>query len=254
VLDFETRIVTGLDRDDMCEAIDQIVGPEWPEFMYHDVVSNNNWTELYNCWPGLQFALERTDRNEFVAIGNSLAFPWSESVEDLPKRGWDWALGEAPKFHKQGLKPNMQCAIQIVVSSAYRGTGLSHIMVKTMKQLGARQGLSGMVAPVRPSAKWRWPLVPVDEYITWMRDDGLPYDPWMRVHARAGARIVKPCHEAMYIPGTVSEWREWAKLRLEQSGKHIAVGALCPIEADLENDLVTYTEPNVWMYHPPDPD
>src|SRR5258708_31304265 len=40
-------------------------------------------------------------------------------------------------------------------------------------------GLGLLIAPVRPSWKDRYPLIPIAEYAAWRRADGLPFDPWM---------------------------------------------------------------------------
>ena len=32
-------------------------------------------------------------------------------------------------------------------------------------------------------------LASIDRYVTWTVGEGLPFDPWLRVHARLGARI-----------------------------------------------------------------
>ena len=58
----------------------------------------------------------------------------------------------------------------------------------------------------------------MDVYARWTTPEGLPFDPWLRVHARAGARIVKVCPESMIIPGTVAEWEEWTEMRFPASG------------------------------------
>jgi hypothetical protein len=64
-----------------------------------------------------------------------------------------------------------------------------------------------------------------------------------------GAKIIKPCHEAMTIRGTRAEWEEWTGLFFQQSGKYVIPGALNPIDMDLGNDEGVYIEPNVWMHH-----
>ena len=46
-------------------------------------------------------------------------------------------------------------------------------------------------APFRPSWKERYPLVPIERYAAWRRADGLLFDPWMRVHERLGASVLK---------------------------------------------------------------
>jgi hypothetical protein len=106
-----------------------------------------------------------------------------------------------------------------------------------------------MVAPVRPSQKSKYPLTSIDDYVQWKNDEGLPFDAWLRVHARLGARILKPCHQAMKISGTRAQWEEWTGMRFPQSGHYVLPGGLNPMELNIETDEGIYVEPNVWMVH-----
>ncbi len=87
------------------------------------------------------------------------------------------------------------------------------------------------------------------EYVARTRDDGLPEDPWLRVHVRLGARVVRVCPVSMTIPGTLAEWREWTGLPLDRSGPAEVPGALVPVHVSLEHDVAVYVEPNVWVHH-----
>ena len=121
-----------------------------------------------------------------------------------------------------------------------------------MRRLGtmaASRGFDSLAAPVRPSRKHFEPEVPMTEYVARVRPDGLPEDPWLRVHARMGARIVKVCPTAMTIPGTLAEWRSWTNLPFDESGPVIVPGALSPVHVSVEHDHAVYVEPNVWMVH-----
>jgi hypothetical protein len=118
-----------------------------------------------------------------------------------------------------------------------------------MGSIGASQGLARLIAPVRPSLKSRYPLTPMDHYIRWKNPNGLPFDPWLRVHARLGAELVKTCHQAMHIAGTVAEWEAWTGMVFPESGPYVVPGALVPVEFDLAANSGTYIEPNVWMVH-----
>jgi hypothetical protein len=102
---------------------------------------------------------------------------------------------------------------------------------------------------VRPTLKERYPLVDADRYARWVRDDGLPFDPWLRVHARADAKLVGVCPSSMRIPGTVAEWEEWAAMAFPDSGDYVVPGALTTVRIDRGADLGLYVEANVWMHH-----
>jgi hypothetical protein len=87
------------------------------------------------------------------------------------------------------------------------------------------------------------------EYISWVRDDGLPQDPWLRVHVRLGARIVSVAPMSSVVTGTLHEWFEWTGMVLATAGQVVIPGALCPIHASIEEDFAVYVEPNVWVHH-----
>lgn len=111
-------------------------------------------------------------------------------------------------------------------------------------------GLSAPIAPVKPTLKERYPSTPMESYVGWERDDGLPLGPWLRVHRRMGAELLRVAPRSMLVTGTVSEWEGWTGMRSPESGPYVLPGALNPVGMDLERNLGTYEEPNVWMRHP----
>lgn len=221
----------------------------WPEFMLHDQVANANWHELFDRFSEYQLALYDTENNRVAGMGNSFPLRWDGRLDDLPEGGWDWAFQEAVQNHRQGVKPNFHCAIQIVVRPDYRSQGLSGPMVQAVRALTKSKGLQSLIIPLRPSEKHRYPLISLDDYITWKTEQRLPFDPWLRVHVRAGARVIKVCHESKTIRGTRAEWEQWTGMKFPQSGQYIIYGALSPIEMDVEKEQGLYLEPNVWIVH-----
>ncbi len=79
-----------------------------------------------------------------------------------------------------------------------------------MKQLALNGNMIKMVAPVRPSLKHTYPLIPMEEYI---------------------------------------QWEEWTGMRLPSSGSYIIEGGLVPLQIDKETNTGIYIEPNVWRSH-----
>jgi len=221
----------------------------WPEFMLHDAVANENWHELLDRFADYQFALFDTQSDRVAGMGNSFPLRWEERLENLPEAGWDWAFQEAVKNHQRGVAPNFHCAIQIVLRPSYRNQGLSMLMVKAVRALTKFKGLGSLIIPLRPSDKHNYPLASMDDYISWKTEEGLPFDAWLRVHLRAGARIIKVCHDSKTICGTRPEWERWTGMKFPQSGKYIIPGALNPIEMKIEDDEGIYLEPNVWILH-----
>lgn len=243
------KIISPNDLADYRDLAGDIGVASWPEFMMHDAVANGYWHELFDRFSEYQFALFDTEKDCMAAMGNSLPFCWDQPLEALPERGWDWVFLKAVDDHEKGVTPNIQSAIQIAIHPDYRSQGLSTTMVQAMRAIGKRRGFEYLVAPVRPNQKSQYPLISIDHYIRWTNEEGLPFDAWLRVHARVGARIIKPCHEAMTIRGARAEWEEWTGLRFPQSGTYYIPGALNPMNMDIEKDEGLYIEPNVWMAH-----
>jgi hypothetical protein len=111
------------------------------------------------------------------------------------------------------------------------------------------RGFGDLYAPLRPSDKHKEPLVPFADYVARSRSDGLPNDGWLRVHVRAGARIVKIAPHSMVIAGTLAEWSGWTGMNFDRSGDIVVPGALSPVHVSAEHDHAVYVEPNLWVHH-----
>jgi len=243
------QVITPLVRKDYRDLVRGLTKIAWPEFMLHDQVAGELWHELLDRFPEYQLALYDTENKRVAAMGNSFPLRWEGSLENLPEGGWDWAFVQAVKDHKQGLSPNFHCAIQAVIHPDYRGHGLSARIIEAVRAVTKAKGLQALIIPVRPSEKSKYPLTSIDDYITWKNEEGLPFDAWLRVHARLGGKIIKTCHESKTIHGTRAEWEAWTGLKFPQSGEYVIPGALVPIEINVEKNEGIYVEPNVWLLH-----
>jgi hypothetical protein len=246
------NVVTISERPDLIEAAsrDKELGAIWPVFMQHDLVVNRYWGRLFTELPEYQSVLLNASSDSIMALCNSAPLVWDDEPANLPAHGIDWALTKAFDDLETRRIPTTQCALAIAVKQAYRGMGLSPHAVKAMKSIGQRHGLDSLIAPVRPTLKAMYPLTPMERYIRWQREDGLPFDPWMRVHVRLGAKIVGVCPQSMTITGSVDEWETWTQMQFPETGPYVISGALVPVSIDCEADRGVYVEPNVWMRHP----
>jgi GNAT superfamily N-acetyltransferase len=221
----------------------------WPTFMVEggDAASATNWYRLFEQWPEFQMCL-LDPYGRVAAAHNSAPLAWDGTDDGLPD-GWDDQFERSAADHDAGRAVNTLGAIQIVVDPRVQGSGLSGTMVQTMRANARAHGLRALIACVRPTLKVRYPLIPIERYATWTRDDGMPFDPWIRLHVRLGGRIVRPSPRSMTYRGTVAEWEAWTGMVFPESGDYVVEGAAGLVSIDRERDEGVYFDPNVWVVH-----
>jgi GNAT superfamily N-acetyltransferase len=237
--------------DQRTDLIDRVyeVDSTWPDFMTRDPVANALYWQVAQTFPHL-CTVATDDSGAVVATGRALAFALDRPRRGtLPDGGLDrvtiWAFNDKI----EGQTPDIASAVEIAIGRAHQGTGLSHRMLAALRDAVRVAGLSKLVAPVRPNAKHQYPHLPMAEYIMMTRNDGLPVDPWLRVHVRAGGRILRPAPASMVMVGSLAQWREWTGMPFDRTGDVIVPEALVPVHCDIEHDHAVYVEPNVWVEH-----
>lgn len=245
------EIITPSTHSRYCDLVRGLNKTAWHEFMLHDAVANENWHHLLESFAEYQLALYDPKNDRVAAMANSLPLRWDDPLESLPDGGWDWAFEEAVMQYKQGIVPNHHCALQVAIHPDYQSQRLSLPMVRNVRAVTKAKGFKALIIPVRPSEKSKYPLISLEDYITWQNEAGLPFDPWLRVHARSGGSMVKVCHKSKTVRGARAEWEAWTGLKFPQSGRYVIPGALVPIDMNVEKDEGVYIEPNVWIVHSP---
>lgn len=240
-------IYTLADRPELAGDLGRLHSIGWSKFMLFDETASVYFGELEKLFPHLQFVL-LDETGKALAAGNSIPFSWDGTMEDLPA-GWDDVLKRGVEEFKQGLTPDTVSAISIVIDPECRGKKLSELMVRSMKELVRSMGMEHMVAPVRPSLKHKYPLIPMDKYAYWTTSRNEPFDPWLRIHARTDAEIMGIAAESMKISGSVKDWESWTGMLFPDTGLYTVPEALVPVSIDKEADRGIYIEPNVWMKH-----
>lgn len=184
-----------------------------------------------------------------AAVGHSVPITWAGRVSDLPQTIED-ILIRAQRSYEDQKTPNTLCALAAMVSAEYRGQGLSSKVIREMTAVASERGCSSLIAPVRTIWKSRYPLIPMERYVTWQRKDGVPLDPWIRVHWRLGAEPLSIAPNTLTVEGSIADWESWADMTVYGSGLYLIPGALQPVKMDCESDVGKYEYPNYWMKHP----
>jgi hypothetical protein len=234
------QIFSVAERPDLEERLDEIIDP-WPEFMHHDPVVRRFFPQLYDRFRDFQFVLYEPATDVVLGEGCSIPIRWDGRTDTLPEGVRVLESGFAESKH------NVLCALLAVVDERYQGQQLSGLIVGGMAEKAQRSGLDCLIAPVRPTWKARYPLAPIERYMRWQRDDGLPFDPWIRLHARLGAELLAAAPASMDISGSVTDWESWTGMSFPEDGDYVVPGALVPV--CFEDGVGRYVEPNVWMRH-----
>ena len=235
------RAVTVRERPDLAERAWELTRDTLPEYNNHGDVLNVYWPRLVPERPDFQFHL-LDDEGEPVARARTIPLRWDGAIDDLPA-GIDGAIARG--FEEEDA--NTLCALIAQVRPDRQRRGVSRAVLEAMVALARTHGFAALIAPVRPSWKERYPLTPIERYARWTRDDGLPFDPWMRVHARLGAEVLKPEPHSLQITGSVEEWGEWTGLAFPEDGEYVFPQCLAPLV--VRDARGEYWEPNVWMLH-----
>jgi len=227
--DEAVEIATVAERPELTELAWERTCDTLPEYNNHGDVLNRYWGRLTDERPDFQFHMLGDDGG-VVTRARSIPMRWDGSVSDLPV-GIDGAI---VRGFDEG-EANVLCALLIAVPRDIQGRGISAAALNAMSEIARRHGLGSLIAPVRPSLKERYPLVPID--------------PWMRVHERLGAVVIKPEPRSLRITGSVAEWENWTGMAFPESGDYWFPGGLATVAIDRDAGTGAYWEPNVWMKH-----
>lgn len=236
------RVFTYAERPDLSDRVDEVADP-WPEFIHHADTTQLHWHRLREELPELQLVLYDDELD--VVVGRGQTIPTS-ARGGLPG-GVDDMLDRRFGAGRVEQEPDVLSALVAIVDRRRQGEGLSARIIEGMRQAAAAAGFPELIAPVRPTWKERYPLTPLERYAHWTREDGLPFDPWIRLHVRLGAELAEVCPESMRVTGTVAEWEEWTGLYFPEDGEYVVPGALVPVT--FTEGIGVYVEPNVWMRH-----
>lgn len=239
------RITTVAERPELAGADFDVGG--WPEFMRHNRVSEAFFHRTLTAFP--QVCLVGTAEDGSVVADAHAVLLTLDGRAEFSPGGWEQAVVWAFTDLERNVAPTVACALNISVAQQAQGQGVAPKMLAAMRAATARRGIGRLIAPVRPTWKDREPRTPMAEYARRRGLRGLPYDPWLRTHVRAGGRIVGVAQSSWTVAGSLAQWREWTRLPFDRDGAFEVPGGLVPVHCDIAADHAVYVEPNVWVEH-----
>jgi hypothetical protein len=243
------RTVTLAERPEFGPAILELLASRWPTFMLAGHPGHNVDLPQLLALQAPQYQVLLIDDDRLLGAGLSAPVAWDGTEAGLPG-GWDAAVTASAELLAAGRTPTVTSALSVTLTAEATGRGLAGDIIRAMKAAAVNDGLTGMLAPVRPVWKTRYPLIPLQRYVTWRNADGDVFDPWLRLHLGLGAHQLAVADSSMTVTGTVAEWETWTGMPLPDSGDHIIPGGLEPLRVDIGADLGVYREASVWVHHP----
>ena len=238
---------TASDRPDLWERTLDFA-EVWPDYNRHGDELNSYWPRLRTELADHQFVLYDDEADDVLARGYTIPCAWDGTPEDLGP-GIDATIAAGFALAGRGGTATALSAMAAEIPARHRDRRLSVEVLRAMAGIARRDGLKHLIAPVRPNFKERYPLTPIERYVRWTRDDGQPFDPWLRVHARLGAVISTPLPESLLITGSVADWESWTEMAFPETGDYVFPHGLATVHVDRERDEGRYFEPNVWVIH-----
>ncbi|HXW78211.1 MAG TPA: hypothetical protein VEJ84_01865 [Acidimicrobiales bacterium] len=220
----------------------------WPEYNLHGDVLNRYWSRLYDVFPEYQFVLYDQEAGEVLAEGHTIPVVWDGTTDSLGP-GIDVSIQGGFELQATKGTPSALCALAAEIPTRNRDRRLAVVILEQMAEVARSAELRWLIAPARPNWKDRYPLTPIERYVTWRTVRGEPFDPWIRVHTRMGGKIEEPIPESLRITGTVAEWESWTGMAFPEPAEYVFPGGLATVSIDLQANTGSYWEPNVWIVH-----
>ena len=236
------------ERPELWDALTGLSDEVWPEYNQHGATLNHYWDQLYEIFPDWQFVLYDPGDQTVLAEGHTIPVAWDGTDTGLGP-GIDATVTAAFELRAADGQATAVSALAAEIPPRHQRRGLARVMLQAMAALARDAGLTHLIAPVRPTLKDRYPTIPIDRYARWMRPDGTPFDPWMRVHIQLGARIGPAVPRSLHITGTVGDWESWTGMRFPETGDYVFPAGLATVHIDRDNDTGEYWEPNIWIIH-----
>jgi hypothetical protein len=235
------ELVTLKQRPYLKKQAERVNGEGWPTFLLHGDITHCG--SLFDEFAEYQI-LFCEPADTLIALGHTVPLFWDGTVDDLPST-MAGIIDCARLAWRNQSTPNTLSAPAAIVTASHQRRGLSTEILRAMRSLAEERDMHSLVAPVRPTLKSSYPLTPFERYVGWKREDGSPFDPWLRVYWRLGAEFLKLMPKALIVTGNVSEWEEWTGMSFPESGAYVVPGALQPVKIDREHDVGCYEDPNV---------
>ena len=202
------QIVTAADRPDLDTEAGAAFREKWPEFIFHDDVAAQYAPRVETLLLPLQHLRPRRRRGRGRRrVGRAAVLGRHRRGPPRRVRRRPGPLGRrargGPRVHDAQLHGGRREALA-------RPSGPGHRGAEELTRRAVEDGLTHVSLRFDPPGSTATRRYSMAEYASWVREDGLSVDPWIRTHQRMGARVLAPRGAPWVIEGSVAQWEAWA--------------------------------------------
>lgn len=214
------------------------------------------------CLQDRIYYLDRSRQLETVVAGGIMTqIQWDGQTDTVPG-GWEEAVQRAYTDQIEERDSNTLVALLAFTSPRFRGRGMAGTVIDKMIEIARARNFKSFILPLLPPSQFESDKidVPMKELQTITRDDGLPYDYWIRLHKKKGATILNSSDYSHRFVMTLSDFhKNVSSAPIETSGDSVVMmdrdrvlgsnGKKMHqrIFADIERDIVSFNWGCVWM-------
>lgn len=231
--------------EDLKSQYYKAISNAFPKIISESKVIKKYWTKLERYFPEFQqFLIAPNDK--LIGFINTIPLNFQEPLDDLPDQGWDWMIEKGIRDFESNIKANYLGGLQVIVLKEYQKHGHSKEILNLAKSMTKIHKFRNLIIPIRPTKKHEFPRMSMTNYLGHKENNKI-YDPWIRTHLNAGAKLIKICEQSMTMKGNIKFWENILDRKIFESGKYELNGALDLISIDLESNTGQYVEPNIWI-------
>lgn len=193
------------------------------------------------------------ENNNLLSHGMLCKIFWDGSVDSLPEDGWTGSTITSYKNEMEKIKNNTMVGLFAHVTKKFRDKKLSGELIESMKKLAKKYNYK-LIIPLRPPSRYQKEYCSMDfeKFCNLKREDGMPVDPWFRLHRKLNAKFLKISKTSHQRAMSISTfYKLFGKKNIEKTGYYDfeIFGNWHNIYIDLSLSVVVMNEGCQWVEH-----
>ncbi len=190
-----------------------------------------------------------SNNDRLIGHGVLCRISWDESINDLP-------IGWSDSTYRSSIEKNYKntyVALFARVQNEFRQQGYAAKLIKFMKEFSIIEN-KNLIIPLRPPFRYKkeYAQMSFSDFSSLVRDDGMPLDPWIRLHQRIGAtRLSTSEFSHQHVMSMQDFCSSFPYVKYDKTGYYMVSinKEIYNSFVDVERGVVTINQGCLWVRH-----